>query len=297
MLSLKIQLLGHVRLEAASGPLQFPTKKAKSLLAYLVVFRERLVARTAMAEMLWPESDEARAQRSLNTEVWRLRTMLKGADLEPDSFLHSDQDSIGFRPDSDHWLDLAEFDRLTRTLTARHELGTYSQLLPDLGKAVALHRGELVEGLFDDWCFVPREACRARVMAALEVLLVTAMEDRLWENAIAHGSRLLEFDPLQEHVHRALMSCHYNLGNRPAALKQFAKCQRVLRDELQIEPMQETRDLYRMVASGGALPFVKPGAGRSTRFTSNPIARQRIDLALSALSTVQNWLQHANQEL
>jgi DNA-binding SARP family transcriptional activator len=246
--------------------------------------------------MLWPDSDGHQGQRSLNTEVWRLRIMLKATALDPDEFLHSDQDSVGFRPDSDHWLDVAEFDRLTRVLGARDELRTYAQSAPGLGKAVALHRGELAEDVLDDWCLVPREAYRDRVLAALEVLLTKAMEERLWENAISHASRLLEIDPLQEHVHRALMRCHYILGNRPAALRQFTKCERALREELQIEPMQETRHLYLAVARGDA-PLANLDDAQCAKTARNPLARERIDLALSTLSTVQAWLQHANQEL
>jgi two-component SAPR family response regulator len=60
-----------------------------------------------------------------------------------------------------------------------------------------------------------------------------AMEARHWHHAVAHGSRLLQLDPLQEHVHRGLMRRHFSLGSRPAALRQFATCERILRDELQ----------------------------------------------------------------
>jgi DNA-binding SARP family transcriptional activator len=299
MPALKICLLGDVTLQAAtSGPLHFPTKKSKSLFAYLAVHSERTFTRAVTAGEFWPESDERRAQRCLNTEIWRLRTMLKGSGIEPDEFLQSDHDSIGFRRDADHWIDAAEFDSLTQAVGRCSAQRTYLELFPGLVKAVALYRGDFAEGLFDEWCLVQREAYRARLMAALEALLATAMEARRWEDAIAFGRRLLQLDPLQEHVHRALMRCHVSLGNRPGALRQYATCETILRNELQIEPMEETRQLFSALVAGevhsrSAEPF--DGGRSGTPGSCTPA--QRIDLALANLSKIQASLEHASREL
>ena len=288
MPALKIYLLGNVTLQAAtSGPLHFPTKKSKSLFAYLAFHRERTFTRAAAAGEFWPESDERRAQRCLNTEIWRLRTMLKGSGLEPDAFLQSDHDSIGFRRDADHWIDAGEFDSLTQAVGRRDAQTTYLQLLPGLVKAIELYRGDFAEGLFDEWCLVQREAYRARLMATLEALLVTAMDARRWEDAIAYGRRLLQLDSLQEHVHRALMRCQVSLGNRPAALKQYATCETILRNELQIEPMGETRQLFSaLVAAEGASRSAEPLNGGPSWSPGSYTPAQRIDLALANLSKI-----------
>jgi len=103
-----------------SNVLRFPTKKSKSLFAYLVIYKERTFARVTLAGKFWPESEEGKAHRNLNTEIWRLRTMFRSSGLEPETFLHSDHDSIGFRRESDHWVDVAEFDALTQALSAHH---------------------------------------------------------------------------------------------------------------------------------------------------------------------------------
>jgi DNA-binding SARP family transcriptional activator len=296
MSTLNICLLGDMRLQSSlRKPIVFPTRKSKSLLAYLVVHRQRKFTRTTLAGKFWPETEEARAQRSLNTELWRLRTMLKGSGLEPQTYLHSDRDSIGFRCDSDHWVDVAEFDDLTRPLTTPHDILKCPQLLPSLRKAIVLYRGDFVEGVFDDWCLVQREDYRVRLMAALETLLAAAMEERCWDEAIVHGRRLLEIDPLLEHVHRALMRCYLSLGNRPAALKQYAACRRALRDELQIEPMEETRQLLEKVIAHSADPRSNALAGLPRLRTMTPA--QRIDAALAKLSSAHALLEDASRRL
>lgn len=300
MPTLRICLLGDMRLQSSlRKPIIFPTKKSKSLLAYLVVHRQRKFTRAALAGKFWPETEEARAQRSLNTELWRLRTMLKGSGLAPETYLYSDRDSIGFRYDSDHWVDVAEFEDLTKALTTHNGVLRHPQLLPSLRKAIVLYRGDFVEGVFDDWCLVQREDYRVRLMAALEALLAVAMEERRWDEAIVHGRRLLEIDPLLEHVHRALMRCYASLGNRPAALKQFAACRRALRDELQIEPMEETRQLLeKVVAQTTARQSNDPPGLPEPRKRVRAITpAQRIDAALANLSTAHALLEDASRQL
>jgi DNA-binding SARP family transcriptional activator len=66
------------------------------------------------------------------------------------------------------------------------------------------------------------------------------MGRKSWASALAIAQKMLNVDPLQEHVHRAMMRCHYLMGNRPGAVRQFTACVQLLRRELGVEPMEET---------------------------------------------------------
>jgi DNA-binding SARP family transcriptional activator len=68
-----------------------------------------------------------------------------------------------------------------------------------------------------------------------------------WKRALLYSQKLLSIDPLQEHIHRAAMHCCYSMGNRPAAIRQYAVCAQILRHELDIEPMKETTRLYETI--------------------------------------------------
>ena len=43
------------------------------------------------------------------------------------------------------------------------------------------------------------------------------------------------------------MHCYFRAGNRPLALKQFVECERHLREELDVGPMEETKTLYQHI--------------------------------------------------
>jgi DNA-binding SARP family transcriptional activator len=98
---------------------------------------------------------------------------------------------------------------------------------------------------------------------------------REWRKAIARGSELLRRDPFREHIHRELMKCHYAMGNRPAAVRQFSACVRILREELDIDPMAETRALIEGIRRASAFPGDEATSGSSAFRGPAPKSRRR----------------------
>jgi DNA-binding SARP family transcriptional activator len=70
MTTLKICLLGEFELYGGDEPLPPPaTLKARSLLAYLVVHRDRACPREVLADLFWPDRPRDKALRSLSTAL------------------------------------------------------------------------------------------------------------------------------------------------------------------------------------------------------------------------------------
>jgi DNA-binding SARP family transcriptional activator len=305
---LAIHLFGDFHVRApAQGLVRFPTRKSKALLACIALKREQRALRSSLAGELWPDAPEERAQRALNTEVWRLKTALRDGGADPDGLLEASFDTLGFVPDA-VWVDAAAFERATGDL-ARFEarLPADPAVADGLAEAVGLYAGDLMEGVYEEWCIVHRETFRARLIAALEVLLRVRMEAQRWEEAIDYGRRLLMVDPLLEHVHRALMRCQYIRGNRAAALKQYEACATVLRSELGVEPMEDTRAAYETIMAATpwapravakpeprAIPWVAP---LDQAVSLEPTPAEKIDHALANLSTARTWLEDASRTL
>src|SRR5690606_31632181 len=68
--------------------------------------------------------------------------------------------------------------------------------------------------------------------------------------AIPHARRWLALDPLLEAPHRALMRLYARTGQRNAALRQYQACVRLLAEELNVEPAEETTALYERIRQG-----------------------------------------------
>ncbi len=122
--------------------------------------------------------------------------------------------------------------------------------LKRLEEAVELYSDDFMAGFtlrdspaFDEWQFFQREALRGELARALERLAAWHQTQGEHERAIACARRWLELDPLTEAAHRSLMALYAASGQRNAALRQYAECERLLKEELGVPPEEETRAL------------------------------------------------------
>jgi DNA-binding SARP family transcriptional activator len=151
-------------------------------------------------------------------------------------------------------LDVAQFDDvLSRAIKTTPENAS-TDLINKLIEVVMLHRGDFLHGIFDEWCSMQREVFRGRYLSALEFLVHAYIAHKSWMLALLYSQKLLSIDPLQEHIHRVAMHCCYSMGNRPAAIRQYAICAQILRHELDIEPMKETTRLYETILAEAMHP-------------------------------------------
>ena len=245
---LKAHLLGVFRLSVDDRPLPgFGSRKAKSLFAYLISDPGSAVPREVLADRICGDRTVGDPRRAISQELWNIRSTLKKRGVDPDRYLVVDVDDIGFRADAPYWLDVEAFDKAIGD-AAPVALGEpEGDAIGRLQDAVSLYHGDFLTGIYDDWCLFPREILRDRYLSALERLDHYHQSRHEWDLAIANCKRLLNVDGLLEHVHRDLMWCHYAKGNRPAALRQFQKCKRLLQRELGEEPMAETVELYQQI--------------------------------------------------
>lgn len=222
---LKIRLFGNVELcHGTERRPDFPTQKSRALFALLVLRRDRLFSRDRLANDFWADLAEERAKKCLSTDLWRIRIILKRGGFEPDDYIKIHNDGVGFNGSAKYWLDISTFEQ---------HLDTVGRMPPEqigekerncLLASIELYRGDLLDGIYDDWCLVHRESLRAQYLSALELLMRYHMEQQAWELAVGYGQKLVHDDVLLEHIHRTLMRCYYLMGNRPAAIRQYATC-------------------------------------------------------------------------
>lgn len=244
-LELHVRCLGRLSLscreapELAASELPLPaTLKAQSLLAYLVVHRYRAHSRDHLAELFWGDRPEHNARRSLATALWQIRRCLPADDT-----ILADSTDVQVNPRTGFWLDAAEFEKLARTRTPPAPVSTLQQ-------AVESYGGAFLDGFYDDWVLSERYRLESLYCEALSGLM--AAQEALGEHAaaLAVAQRLLEQDPLREDAHRAIMRAYCRLGQRNAALAQYARCRQTLEAELGVPPMAETRALRQAILDG-----------------------------------------------
>lgn len=224
--------------------LGFPNQQCHLLLIYLLLNRPYPQSREQMAAIFWGEASEAVSRKNLRCALWRLRQGLQMAGAPVDDYLLADDTTVSFLPDSAHWFDVEVFERATRA--CRDVPGEFltPEQASELTSASELYRGDLLEGIYEDWCLSAREHLGLIYQQALQKLMLYHTARCAFECALAYGERLLARDNTHEAVHRHLMTLYWLMGDRTAALGQYKRCAQILRDELGVAPIPETVKIY-----------------------------------------------------
>jgi DNA-binding SARP family transcriptional activator len=242
---LKLQLFGVGQASFGGQPLTgFPGQQWHRLLCYLLLNCEHPHPRERLAAVFWSEYPTATSRTYLRNALWRLRQALQSAGAQVDEYVAVDDDSIRFLSSSPHWLDVQEFENPIKECQDISGEQLDIEQVNRLEKAANLYVGELLEGVYEDWCLYDRERLRLLHLSALHKMLVFHEHNGTYERGLAHGRRILDIDPTRERVHRQVMRLYWLLGERHEALTQYKCCVQVLHEELGIPPTERTKLLH-----------------------------------------------------
>jgi predicted ATPase/DNA-binding SARP family transcriptional activator/class 3 adenylate cyclase len=243
--SLSIRLFGPFEVHLHGGPLpHLRSRKVEWLFALLVLRHSPAgVDRAWLAETLWPDSNDPRA--NLRTSLDNLRRALgpaAGRLLAPTPRTLS-IDLI------DAEVDLLTFDQAI----ARGDAVS-------LEVAVALYRGELLEGCYDEWVYPERAEREQTYLSALETLATGALAVGDAKAAERHLRRIIAVDPLRESAWQILMRALAASGSYAAALRAYRELRERLRREISAEPGPVTRSLFEQIRGEARLRAQGPPA-------------------------------------
>lgn len=256
MALLSAKFLGQFQVTLDGAPVHgWRYDKVRALLAYLMLEANRPHTRDQLAALLWPDSPDAAARKSLRQALTHLRVAIDDKSAVP-PFLLITRESIQFNPASRYELDAAVFWAIIDACDSHpHQ---HVQRCPActerLAQAAALYQGDLWAGFslpsslpFEEWLSGARERLRLDAIDALGHLAAAYAHSRNDDAAIQTARRQLALDPWHEDAYRLLMRLLAQRGQRTAALAEYERCRRVLAEELGIEPSQETTTLYEQI--------------------------------------------------
>jgi TolB-like protein len=238
----QLLLLGTFLLRCGRRPVGSLPRKAQALLAYLALHRGRSFKREQLAALLWGNSGNEQARRSLRQCLMSVRSALGAAASES---LIADGDQITLSADGGIDVDVGRFVALGA-----------SSKLDDLRAASEIYREEFLAGMqiaaesFSDWVAVERRRLSSMMSDVLHRLAVAQAAAGEVEPAINTAKRLTDLDPLREDAHRLLMRLLASAGRRGAALKEYATCGEILQRELGVAPEPETTHLVEAIRRG-----------------------------------------------
>ncbi|MCU0773205.1 MAG: AAA family ATPase [Ideonella sp.] len=229
--TLRLRLHGDPVVIGADGVPRALERRAAALCALAVL--QPGISRARAAQMLWPDSDDAR--RALRQQLLRFRKMLE-ADLLVG------EDTLQVAPQVEV-AGLGPGDPPAGDLLG----GLAYDDCPDL----------------QDWLEGVRRAQRATRTEGLAESLAAAEAQGDLAAAVGWAERLVEADPASELHHRALMRLHYLRGDVAQAQRVYERLVGMLDRQFAARPSRETEQLaqaLRTASSGAAAALPEPTA-------------------------------------
>ncbi len=291
--ALELFLLGRPQiLVNGKEAIGFNTRKDRALLAYLAV-TGTAHSREHLAGLLWSDLPESKALRNLRHTLSYVRKVIGPAWIEASH-------SLSLNPNLPLQVDVQtlrtsvdDFTRLPNDKINQHAVDTLDNVLK-------LYRGEFLQGfylqkadLFDEWVLMQRADLHLLALQGLELVGQHALVHGQYATGLAAARRLIQLEAWSEMGHRLMMDLLASSGQRATALLHYEQYQKLLADELGIEPLPETTALYAQIQAGTVNETRLPRAPISVVSPSpatSPATSPVIETALSRSVVPHNLL-------
>ena len=241
---LELKLFGRFAVSIGGAEIEpqlFRRQNVRALLVLLAIQEGRDISRDAIIREIWPQATEKVARKAFYAAWSQLKHNLTLADGSCPYLVrhqygcsldahHVQSDIMRLadicrelqfgRPDVGEWAVL--YDELDRDFS--NELMPSETTLPLVAQARAKYTAKLVDAL---------------ISAAQGMVAEGSPQWGIWFARMAKGH-----DRLREDAYVALMRAQIAAEQRTAAIMTFFECQRVLADELGVDPSPETMALY-----------------------------------------------------
>lgn len=255
---LKFQLFGKLKVRNNSQPvIGLDKRKEQELLCYLLIHPDRPHPRETLASLLWGDTSTDKSRKYLRQALWHLHTTLKEVQPGPIEVLSAEHDWVQLNLESCS-VDVATFECAfvnTQGVPSKELDRTGAELLKT---AVALYKGDLLDGWYSDWCLFERERLQNMYLTMLDKLMNYSMEHRQYEAGVSYGSEILRYDRASERTYRQLMLMKYSAGDRTGALRLYDRCVAALHEELAVKPERKTTHIYEQIRTGGLAEMDQP---------------------------------------
>ena len=254
MATLRIYLTGRISIESGATLVEerdLAGRQGRLAFTFLAAERHRPVSKEELTSILWPDSPPREVETALGAILSKLRASLKRAGVTAPGSVEVRSGAIQMRLPPDVWIDLEhaansidEAEGTVRTGDARcawgHAVGV-----------VIIARRPFLAGEEAPWIEARRAKLRTLLVRGLRILAQASAFNAEPALAVQYATEIIELEPFQETGYRDLMQIHAEMGNRGEALRVFARCRDLFKEELGADPSQETERVFLEILRAG----------------------------------------------
>lgn len=227
------------------------TRRAREILCFIASRPHRRAPKDTIVDTFWRDIDLKVIEKNFHPTMSHIRKALNSNQPLKQNFLGYRDGEYQLNPEFSYQIDIEEFDRLISDgETARRERD-FDRCIQFYEQAVALYRGEFMQGSYDAWVEEQRSYYREQYLRMLESLAAVAEKKQEFVQAMSLAQKILRDDPFREDIHCLIMRAQAALGNRVAVKEQYETLRGLLQTELGVEPATPTQKAYRELVGIG----------------------------------------------
>jgi DNA-binding SARP family transcriptional activator len=229
---------GHALSDSALGGAQ-----CRLLLAFLGTRRTRPASRLETIDALWGESPPPSADVSLNAVVSKLRAAFRKAGVAAPHGVVTESGTFQLAlPDA--WFDIEAAKLAIDTAESALRQQDVAAAWPAANISAVIARQSFLIDEQQPWVVRERDALLRTWRRACIVLSAVSTQMGEHQLGIQHAAEAYGAEPFDEVACQTLMRAHAAAGNRAEALRVFAGCRRLFREELGADPSERTTETF-----------------------------------------------------
>jgi DNA-binding SARP family transcriptional activator len=261
MSRVEVKLLGRFTVRSGGVVVEtaaFGGRRVRMLVRILAAQRGRVASRDALIEALWGDQLPADPATNLNVIVNRARRALG----QPDAIL-TEGGGYQLRAGPDIAVDMEQFQEQVAHASAALARADHAAAASAAAAALRLWDDPLPEDAYAEWACPYRDRLERLHQDALEIAAAAMLSMGRPGEAVAMAADAVTRQPLREASRVLLMRSFAAAGDQAAAVSAYLDLQRMLADELGIDPSAEATALYEQLLHGTVRTHTPTSPSRS----------------------------------
>jgi DNA-binding SARP family transcriptional activator len=248
LVDLTIKMLGPVEIvRDLARPFAadaWTTRRARDILCFIASRSHHRTPKDTIIDTFWRDTDLKAVEKNFHPTMSHVRKALNSNQPLKQNFLVYRDGDYQLNPEFSYRIDTEEFDRLIADGESARRERDLERCIACYEKAVALYRGEFMQGSYEEWVDEQRSYYREQYLRLLEALAGVAEKKTDWARSMDLAQKILHVDPFREDIHCMVMRSQAALGNRVAVKEQYETLRGLLQKELGVEPAMQTQKTY-----------------------------------------------------
>ena len=224
-------------------------RQGRLLFAFLGTRRTHPIGKGQLTDAIWGAHPPPSADTAINALVSKVRAALRRVGVAKPYGVESDGGSYGFAGVS-AWVDVDAAANAIDCAEGAVRAGAPRDAWAPANVAATIARQPFLPDEERPWIAAQRVHLQRVWRRAVLVLSVVSVSNGEHQLGIQYASEALSAEPYDETACQALMRAQVAAGNRAEALRVYAGCRKLFRDELGAEPSDQTKAVFLSVLRG-----------------------------------------------